>query len=424
MMHYKKALVLSLVVVLAVCGGIWSVASVVAAPSGAALAEPAPAVQLQTTVPISGVVFLDYNGDGFRSTVSQEPYAIAANSTMNGLWPVDSGVAGITVTAYISGSVAPAATTATDANGVYTLNLTAGQAYQIVFSGYQNKGYTESARGRLTVSGSGAAAQVEPNAYTNNGVTVEPSVGNGFVIVNLTSGAALNSKLHFGLVKAELYSNVAPRVAWSQGTVGTTASTVGGTTRLPVMNSWTGGAELWTNQTPVLERDKVGTVWGLAYQNVSDLLFASSLMRRYAPVLASDSRNDTLFLIDNNRNANPNFNPSGSGTTGTLLGQISLSSLGIDTGAAITRTLSTNDAEAFSLVGKRGIGGIDLTTSGYNSTLYLANLTDRKIYGLKVGVPATTTLSSADVVELSDAPWITGDPCNGMGPARPWAVKI
>ena len=265
---------------------------------------------------------------------------------------------------------------------------------------------------------------MEPNAYTNNGVTVEPSVGNGFVIVNLTSGAALNSKLHFGLVKAELYSNVAPRVAWSQGTVGTTASTVGGTTRLPVMNSWTGGAELWTNQTPVLERDKVGTVWGLAYQNVSDLLFASSLMRRYAPVLASDSRNDTLFLIDNNRNTNPNSNPSGSGTTGTLLGQISLSSLGIDTGAAITRTLSTNDAEAFSLVGKRGIGGIDLTTSGYNSTLYLANLTDRKIYGLKVGVPATTTLSSADVVELSDAPWITGDPCNGMGPARPWAVKI
>ncbi|MFM7582065.1 MAG: hypothetical protein ACKO9F_04980, partial [Caldilinea sp.] len=430
MMHYKKALVLSLAVVLAVCGGIWFVAPMVAAPSGAALVEPVAALQLQTTVPISGVVFLDYNGDGFRSTVSQNPYAITTpasvvGSTTSGLWPVDPGIAGITATAYISGSVVPAATAVTDANGTYTLSLTAGQAYQIVFSGYQDKGYTESARGRLTVSGSGAAAQAEPNAYTNNGITIVPSVGNGFVIVNLTSGAALNHKLHFGLLKAELYSNVVPRVAWSQGTVGTTASPVGGSlTRLPIMNSWTGGTELWSSQTAVLERDKVGTVWGLAYQNISDLLFASSLMRRYGPALASDSRSDTLFLIGNNRNANPNANPGGSGTTGTLLGQISLASLGIDTGAAITRTLSAADAEAFALVGKRGIGGIDLTTSGYNSTLYLANLTDRKIYGLQVGVPATTTLSSADVVELPDAPWITGDPCNGLGPARPWAVKV
>jgi hypothetical protein len=32
------------------------------------------------------------------------------------------------------------------------------------------------------------------------------------------------------------------------------------------MNSWTGGTELCeASQTAVLERDKVGTVWGLAY---------------------------------------------------------------------------------------------------------------------------------------------------------------
>jgi hypothetical protein len=83
------------------------------------------------------------------------------------------------------------------------------------------------------------------------------------------------------------------------------------------MNSWTGGTELCeASQTAVLERDKVGTVWGLAYPEHQRPALCLSLMRRYGPALASDSRSDTLFLIGNNRNANPNANPGGSGTTG------------------------------------------------------------------------------------------------------------
>ena len=424
--HMKILLAVALNILAVLGGGVTSSLAAPAEVGGVTPESAAMAPLLQTTTPISGTVFLDFNGDGFRSTVSQNPYAITTpasvvGSTTSGLWPLDPGVPGITVTAYISGTMAPAATTATEANGVYTLSLEVGRAYQIVFSGYQNLGYTEGPLGRLTVTGSGASAQVEPSAYTNNSVTVEPSVGNGFVIVNLTGGAALNGKVHFGLVKAELYSNVVPRVAWSEATEGSTASSVSTSYRWPVMNSWTGGTDLWDQVSARVDRDKVGTVWGLAYQNISDLLFASSVLRRHTPALASDPRSDTIFLIDNNSASDPNGNAG----TATLLGQVSLSTLGINTGDVITRTpWIGNDADAFALVGKRGIGGIDLTTSGYNSTLYLANLTDRKVYGLKVGVPATTTLGAGSVVELPAAPWITGDPCNGLGPARPWAVKV
>ncbi|MFZ4849388.1 MAG: hypothetical protein ACOYL7_09690, partial [Caldilinea sp.] len=211
--HMKILLAVALCILTVLGGGVTSSLAAPAEVGGVTPESATAAPLLQTTTPISGTVFLDFNGDGFRSTVSQNPYAITTpasvvGSTTSGLWPLDPGVPGITVTAYISGTMAPAATTATDANGVYTLSLEAGRAYQIVFSGYQNLGYTEGPLGRLTVTGSGASAQVEPSAYTNNSVTVEPSVGNGFVIVNLTGGAALNSKVHFGLVKAELYSNV------------------------------------------------------------------------------------------------------------------------------------------------------------------------------------------------------------------------
>ncbi len=106
-------------------------------------ANPGGAVSTQ----IGGTVFQDFNNNGVMNTSGD-----AANPA------IDKGVAGINVSAYISGSLTTVATTTSGANGIYTLlGLTAGTQYCIEFTNLP--------------------AEFEPSFHGSSGSTTVPSSG-------------------------------------------------------------------------------------------------------------------------------------------------------------------------------------------------------------------------------------------------------
>jgi uncharacterized repeat protein (TIGR01451 family) len=157
----------------------------------------------------------------------------------------------------------------------------------------------------------------------------------------------------------------------------------------------------------------VGATWGVAYQRSSKGIFVAATMKRHA-----------------------SFGPLGTGgiyaidraTPGTVVDWLDLDALGIDTGTDTRDATAANslpddagnpsyDVKAFKAVAKIGIGDIDMDEN--DTTLWLINLNDRKLYGIQnvaIGTPpvAGDILGGYDITDgIISCP-------NGV--LRPWGV--
>jgi len=278
------------------------------------------------------------------------------------------GVGRIKVNAY-SAMGQLVATAFTNANGQYHLSVPAGEAVRLEFSNLPAKNIPTAGRSLLRFVSSPAEANL----------------------------SVYNPAQYVGL---------SPRIAQTIFSLGTADSL-----RIPTLqliNLAKNESKARLSAEPPKNQDeeiKTGSIWGLAYDRNQQRLFASSLAKRHSP-----------------------FGPLGSGgiyvydlKTNTTEPFISLSPLTPNGGITLVPPLGVrglggpHDSLTFSLVGKIGLGGIDVSDDG--QFLFVMNLYDRKLY--QIALPQDGSRPTATDITAIDIP-LTG--CTG-GEARPFAVK-
>ena len=149
---------------------------------------------------------------------------------------------------------------------------------------------------------------------------------------------------------------------------------------------------------------EVGSIWGQAWDRNTSTLYAAAVLRRHAG-LGPDGLG-AIYAVDLTDTASP-----------TVTTFITISNVGVDprveegSSLPIAPTTPNTDTLAFSAVGKRGLGDIELSEDG--STLYVMNLFSRSLVSVDV---ATGTEGTAIPVNNPG--------CVADSDVRPWAIKI
>jgi SdrD B-like domain len=164
---------------------------------------------------------------------------------------------------------------------------------------------------------------------------------------------------------------------------------------------------------------QLGSVWAQAYQKSTKYVYTSAALRRYMSF--GPLGTGGIYKIDMTNPASPTTTP-----------WVDLNTIGIPTGTdprngTPANILATSpgtpayDANAYNLIGKMAIGGMDF--SDYGDTLWLVNLNDRKLYGI-VNVAPGVTPTAAQVRGGYPITLPSGYSCpTNPNDFRPWAVK-
>lgn len=339
---------------------------------------PAPCEPAQCTA-LGGSVFNDYNGDGKKD--AQET----------------NGVPGIIVKAYApDGSIYSAFT---DQYGLYNLNIP------------QNK---YPLRVEFTNIPQYLAGSTSTPFGTNNHTTVQ------FV-------AAPNCQVNIGVNNLNDFCQRDPLMVvpcWVRGdALGSTApgaaNPANGDALVAFPSSNRGVQERPGNASPfhLAYASQVGTLWGAAYNKYTRKLFTSAVLRRHAGL--GPLGLGGIYVVDmakTDTNATKPF--------------LDVASIGIDVGTISGRQLTSDltsnnllanrDSAAFSMVGKAGMGDLEISEDG--NMLWLINLNDRKLYSIDISnynTDGTTKPTSADVKSYT----LPNPGCNG-GVMRPWGTKV
>jgi hypothetical protein len=347
---------------------------------------------------ISGKVFRDFDGDGALSM--SVPTVTGARS---GTAPVENGVRGVTVRAYIELSTVPIATT-TLADGSYTFTagqIPPGQRVRLEFSRWET-GYYPAPHNPM---GGGTTVQfvTAPATEVNTGVNYPSDYCQpGSVMVTIpcfVNGDPLKTE-DFGTP-----IDIANQAGRGDALVGFdySAFSIKGAGNESANASQFPPAHLAT-------ASQVGSIWGVALQRRTKLVFSTAVVKRHAGF--GPLGIDGIYVTDLNSttsNATTNF--------------LSLSAdLGIQTGDLSNRGLLGNklfpsaDPGAMSALGRVGLGGTDFSDD--DKTMFVLNLFDRKLYALELGIPAQKPNSTTGVKSWA----LTGPGCP-QGEFRPWAVK-
>ncbi len=161
------------------------------------------------------------------------------------------------------------------------------------------------------------------------------------------------------------------------------------------------GGDAYAAPNELAKAVTTGTVWGLAWDQSNKKLYSSAFIKRHA-----------------------DFGPLGIGgiyVSDLSLGVstesfIDLSAAGVDVGTLPERVLSADpiepsvDPDAFTAVGKMGLGGLDVSTDG--QTLYVMNLKQREL--VSIDTPTQTISGQFPIPDLG---------CTN-GEVRPFAVKV
>ena len=324
------------------------------------------AMALPAFAQVSGTVFRDFNANGMKdnSPTFNEPF-----------------VQGVTVTVYNSAGT-PTVTT-TNASGAYSFTgLTL--PLRIEFSGLQLGDYA---------SKSGTANASSVQFYT-----------------------AASSTANFAVNYPEDYCQASPYITLSTFYNG---NPLGGGTSANrgaiVSFLYSDATDITTPVPPSLRQDGttalMGAVYGLAYHKTAKKVFSAAFLKRHVgwgPLGIGG-----LYVTD--------YSTGGAGVTSSF---INLTTLGVillpatlptaaptalltNSGATsrnLPNTLDapSNDADAFTWVGKAGMGDMDISEDG--NKLYIANLADRNIIVVDITnyiatgtVPTSTEISSITV---------------------------
>ncbi len=154
---------------------------------------------------------------------------------------------------------------------------------------------------------------------------------------------------------------------------------------------------------------QIGATWGVAFHRSTKTIYASAFLKRHVGLGFIGLGG--IYTIELG------------GVTPTVEPFIDVNSIGINVGTFASNSnrgltanvnLPNNDTEAFTQVGKRGIGGLCMSDDG--SKLYLVNLTENKLHSIALGggVPTSADVQSYDIPNPN---------CSG-GAFRPFAVKM
>ncbi|MCB0125854.1 MAG: hypothetical protein KDE58_26545, partial [Caldilineaceae bacterium] len=296
---------------------------------------------------ISGNVYRDFDADGVDD---------GANEI---------GVAGVIVTAYDRDGVAQGTAT-TDASGNYTLNTTGNGPYRLEF--------------------------------TNLPTDYEPTMhgaGNGTSTQFISAPA---SNVNFGVNNPVDYSQANPDMITSVYYNGDTNSTAPTGTLVKFAYNSSGASP---TPTMLATKAQIGSTWGLAYARSTKTIYASAFLKRHVGL--GPNGPGAIYAIDIN------------GGTPTLFAN--LASLGANVGTVLSNnarglgepTSPNNDPTTFDQVGKVGLGDMDISAD--ERTLYVVNLSDKRLYVLNI--PAGTLANSYAIPD----PGCTG------GDWRPFGLK-
>jgi hypothetical protein len=319
-------------------------------------------------VQITGTVYSDYNSDG--------------NITTNAIVS-DTGVQSVTVSIYNAvGSLVGTATT--NASGHYTITPSSAGPYRVEFT-------------------------TLPTGYEPSRVFTGTQNGTSVQFINSAAGA---SNVNFGVLQPSDYSQNNPLWASTFWYNGTPSDASNATSKGVAAWNYNSSGNLQSSPARVLaDFSEVGTVWGVAYNPTNAMLYSSALVRRHAGLGPLGAGNGIGTIYQST--------PAG---VVSLLYDFGTSAGTIGTNA--TRGLTTNsspstDATAFALVGKAGLGDIDISLD--YSRLYVVNLNDRHVYYISTQSPAAGSALAAGTM-----PWIATNPCIAPagGTARPWGLKV
>lgn len=324
------------------------------APSGCA-------PNLCTSGELGGTVFFDFNGDG----VKQSGEVL--------------GVPNATIKAYDSSNTL-VGTATSDIEGRYEFSAAYGNA--IGAGSYPL---------RLEVTGLPASGlNTTTRMGTDNGSSVQ-FVNSASCNLNVSvldqTGYCQNNPL----MVTPCYVNGDPLA-------GGTAGTLDALVAFPYLSN---GAP--SGIIHLADASEVGSLWGVAYNKYTNKVFTSAILKRHIGL--GPQGLGGIYVTDMSTFTTTNF--------------IDVTTLGVDLGQAMVpdnstrglpanRTQPNHDATVFPLIGKVGIGDMDISEDG--NTLWFVNMNDKKLYSLDIaGYNNTSTLPTAANVASVAIPSVT--PC-------------
>ncbi len=303
---------------------------------------------------ISGNVYWDVNNNGSRSAA--------------GTFPNEKGVYGVVVNAYNTSNTI-VATTSTNGTGNYSLPSVTSFPVRLEF---------------ITPNGTFAAKRTAGNASNVRFVTAPLSNADLGVASNKYYATANN---HFAASSAPSNGNA---------TAATNSGDAGLRQALYIfpynLNN--------TVKTGVnYENRFIGSTYGLAFQKETRTLLIAAYLKRHAGF--GPGGIDAIYKTK--------ISLSGDADAPSVY--CNLNTLGINVGAN-PRTVAlpdnadvpNTDAGVFGLVGKIGIGGIEISEDGKD--LFVANMYQNKIHRINIGMPAKNSITAADVT----ANWLIPGP--------------
>ncbi|MEM6318926.1 MAG: SdrD B-like domain-containing protein [Bacteroidota bacterium] len=155
--------------------------------------------------------------------------------------------------------------------------------------------------------------------------------------------------------------------------------------------------------------EEIGATWGVAYHKETQTIFTSAFLKRHVGL--GPLGLGGIYSIDI------------SGAQPVVNQYIDVNDIGINVGDFLSNSarglsanvnLPNNDTQAFTSVGKQGIGGLCMSEDG--SKLYLVNLTENKLHSINLGNGQPT---ASDVRSFT----LPNPGCTG-GSFRPFGVKM
>ncbi len=308
---------------------------------------------------VEGIIFRDYNGDGLKGMY--EP-----------------GVSGVTVRAYNSSNVQYGPVTS-NASGIFALSIPNGTQIRLEYSGLP--------------SGNASA----PNG-TDSRTTVR------FVQSPICSA-------HLGINLPDEYCQNNPPIAvpcYVSGDPMLSGSNVANADVLVSVGYNSEGTTPYPNHIAV--GSEMGSVWGVAYNKKTKRLFSTAFLKRHSGLGSLGLGGIYVTNLSGAMPVNSNF--------------INLQTLGVNVGTISPRNLPANsnapsrDAEAFTLIGKAGLGDIDITDDG--NRLYVVNLAQKQLVAINItNYNATGALPTAANITT----WTIPNPGCTNSNNRPFGLK-